>query len=102
METNKIPIIKYNAYKIEDFEQITFMKETKKKIFDRLFICIKQAIKSKKKSIDIFKIENSDKILSLDKGKWKESLTNAINFYSEIEDFEKCIACQELIKAFLN
>jgi hypothetical protein len=42
---------------------------------------------------------NSDEYVVLNKDKWKKSLENAIQFYSqeEIQDYESCKLFQELI-----
>lgn len=97
MAKKKIPFIKYTVSKFEDYETLTSLAETKRKVFDRLIESVKDGLTSKKDSVEIFRIYDSDTILHLEKSKWKTSLERAIDFYIEIEDYIKCKECKELI-----
>ena len=97
MAKKKIPFIKYSATKLEDYEVLTSLSETKKKVFDRLVESISEGVSSKKNSVDIFRIYDSDTVLNLGKDSWKRSLERAIDFYVEQEDYSKCKICKDLI-----
>ena len=97
MAKKRIPFISFTVDKLEDFETIEKTPFTKKVIFDRLVESVLDGIKKNKKEVTIFKIHNTDELLNLDKTKWKDSLLNAIEFYKEREEFEKCSECIRLI-----
>lgn len=96
-----VPKIHYSINKLEDYKIITGMKDIQKKVFDNVVWGIKYGIENKKKTVDIFKIVGSDQYINLPKSSWKESLENAIRFYSQegIEEYEKCSECQKLIES---
>ena len=98
MAKKKIPFIHYQVTKIEDYENITSLITTKKKIFDRLIESVKEGIEQNKQVVPIFKIYNPDQILNLEKEKWQDALKNAILFYTDLEDYEKCIECKRIIE----
>lgn len=95
----KTPILSYSINTIKDYEKLTELDSTKSKIFDHLVDAVSYGLSKKMKKVDIFKIQNSDMCISLDKTKWKSSLEEAIKFYSNenIQNYEKCIECQEII-----
>jgi len=106
MEHNKIkikrkktPILSYSINTINDYEKLTELDSTKSKIFDHLVDAVNYGVSKKMKKVDIFKIQNSDMCISLEKNKWKSSLEEAIKFYSNdsIQNYEKCIECQDII-----
>lgn len=98
MKKKRIPFINYNVTKTEDYVTLTSMKDTKRKVFDRLVEAVNDGLQSKKSSVDIFRIYESETVLILEKPKWKQSLEKAIDFYSSLEDFESCVKCQKLIE----
>lgn len=97
MAKKKIPFINYSITRLEDYELISSMPQTKKIIFDRLLECVSDGVKANKDSIDIFKIYDTNQVIILEKEKWRDSLENAILFYIEQEDYEKCAECKKLI-----
>ena len=51
MAKKKIPFINYQVTKIEDYENITSLITTKKKIFDRLIESVKEGIEQNKQVV---------------------------------------------------
>lgn len=97
MAKKKIPFINYSISRLEDYEVISSMPQTKKIIFDRLLECVSEGVVKNKDIIDIFKIYDTNQVIVLEKDKWRNSLENAIIFYIEQEDYEKCAECKRLI-----
>ncbi len=50
-----------------------------------------------KKSISLFEVANSEYYIELEKDKWKSSLENALEYYLEREEYNKCAECRDLI-----
>lgn len=100
-QKRKVPILNYSISSFSDYDKLTRSNETKKKIFDNLILAVKDALDNKKSSIDIFKLQDTDYSISLNKEQWKSSIQKAIEFYSssEIEDYEKCLECNKLIES---
>jgi len=93
-----VPILPYTARVFYEYDQLSEMNETKEVVFKNLYEAIKHSIQSKKETADIFMINNEEYVV-LNKDKWKNSLEKAIQFYSqeEIQDYESCKLCQDLI-----
>lgn len=106
MEKNKkstakkriVPILNYHVRDFQEYDSLASMKETKTLVFKNLLEAVKQSLISKKDTADIFLL-NTEICVVLDKSKWKPSLENAIDFFSQegIEDYEICKACKEII-----
>jgi hypothetical protein len=94
----KTPLLNFNINRFSDYEELTELSETKNKIYKRLVEAIQQSIDKKSEIAEIFKINETDNILLLEKNKWKNSLENAILFYTEAEDYDNCIKCRDIIK----
>jgi hypothetical protein len=93
-----VPFLNYNVRSFKDYETISESVDTKKIIFKNTVDAISHSIENKKTSADIFLI-GLDYRLVLNKNKWKESLQNAIDFFSSdsIEDYEACQKCKALM-----
>lgn len=93
-----VPFLHYTVRDFYEYDQLSEMNETKEVVFKNLYEAIKHSLQSKKETADIFMI-NNDEYVVLNKDKWKKSLENAIQFYSqeEIQDYESCKLFQELI-----
>ena len=94
-----VPFLNYGVQDFTDYNYIAGMHETKKIVFDNLIEAIKFSVSRKKQEADLFKL-NDDVCVSLNKEKWPATLKKAMEFYSseQIEDYEKCKQCQELIE----
>ena len=93
----KVPVFRVNAKPGASYEMLTKVPGLRHVIIEETVLAIKEGIKKKKKSIPIFEIAGSDCYVEIEKDKWKLSLENAINYYVEREDYDKCIECRDLI-----
>lgn len=93
----KVPLLNYNIGSFSDYEVLTELSETKKKIFKGLVEAIVHSNTKELQVAEIFQINETNKVLLLEKDKWKRSLENAMEFYVAIEDYENGIKCRELI-----
>jgi hypothetical protein len=93
-----VPFLHYTVRDFYEYDQLSEMNETKDVVFKNLYEAIKHSIQAKKETADIFMINNEEYVV-LNKDKWKNSLEKAIQFYSqeEIQDYESCKLCQDLI-----
>jgi len=93
----KVPVFRVNAKPGASYDVLATIPGLKQVVIEETILAIKEGIKKKKKSIPIFEIAGSDCYVEIEKDKWKLSLENAINYYVEIEDYDKCIECRDLI-----
>lgn len=93
----KVPVFRVNANPGASYERLTEVPGLRHVIIEETVLAIKEGIKKKRKSIPIFEIAGSNCYVEIEKDKWKSSLENAINYYVEHEDYNKCIECRDLI-----
>lgn len=94
-----VPFLNYAVRNFSDYNDISDMGETQKIIFDNLVEAITFSLSKNKNQADIFKL-NEDFCVTLEKEKWATSLQKAIEFYSssDVEDYEKCKQCRDIIE----
>jgi hypothetical protein len=72
----------------------------KKQIFDTVVSHIDEALESKLPKIfirDLTVIDEKVDVIAHEKD-WPDCLTKALNFYKQIEDYESCSKCQNLLE----
>ena len=89
--TRKIPQIS-----LEDFET----KAKKRIVMESLVKNVAEGVDLNLDEIDIAEIKNHDVLISIPKKEWKSGLEQAINFYVEKEEYEKCSKIKTLISKF--
>jgi hypothetical protein len=94
----EVPFLNYDVNDFQDYETISEHVETKKVVFITLLEAVSHSIANKKKKADIFML-NDSQCVELERDKWANSLQKAIDFFSseDIEDYESCKKCKELI-----
>ena len=80
-----------------NLRNFTEIPEVKEVVIEEVIIAVKDAIKRKKSSIELFEVANSDYYLQLSKDKFKPSLEAAIEYFVEKEEYDRCIECRDLI-----
>lgn len=93
-----IPILNYKVVEVEDYYRLSDSNDYKKFVFHNLVLAIAFGLQNNSKTADLFKLRNSGNVILIKKEHWKEQLINAINFYSEIDLYNECIDCENLIK----
>ena len=86
--TRKIPQIS-----LEDFET----KAKKRIVMESLVKNVAEGVDLNLDEFDIAEIKNHDVLISIPKKEWKSGLEQAINFYVEKEEYEKCSKIKTLI-----
>jgi hypothetical protein len=74
-------------------------EKNKKEIFDKIVKSITSAMKKKSHQIYIKKLMIVDEEIDVvaSQADWPICLDKAINFYKQIEDYESCANCQNLL-----
>ena len=94
----KIPTFRVSVMPDADYSQILHIPEVKEAVMNEVVIAIKEGVNTKKKSISLFSLANSEYYIELEKPQWGTSLQQALSFYESEENYIKCIECRELLK----
>lgn len=91
MKTPKIPY--------EDDDDLEYiLSQNKDLFFNRIFEVIDYGISKNKKKVKVFLLGDTGLLLELPKSEWEESIMNAFSYFLEIEDFEKCEKCKQILR----
>ena len=93
----KIPVFKVYIEQGASYSQLTELPEIQQIVRDEAICAIKDGIEKKKTSISLFEIAQSDYYIELGKDKWKPTLEKLIEYYSEREEYNKCLEARDLI-----
>jgi len=93
----QIPVFRVNVQPGASYDQLHEIPEVKEVVIEEVIIAVKDAIKRKKSSIELFEVANSDYYLQLSKDKFKPSLEAAIEYFVKKEEYDRCIECRDLI-----
>jgi hypothetical protein len=93
----QIPVFRVSVQPGASYDQLHEIPEVKEVVIEEVIIAVKDAIKRKKSSIELFEVANSDYYLQLSKDKFKPSLEAAIEYFVEKEEYDRCIECRDLI-----
>ena len=85
--TRRIPIFEFNEE----------LKSKKHQVYKSLIEGVTEAIKSDKKEIKLCEVKNSGVFITVEKPEWRESLDSALQYYVDIEEYEKCSKIKDLI-----
>lgn len=80
------------------YEQLTKIPQIRNAVIQETIIAIKEGILKKKQTIPLFEVANSQYYINIERKHWKRALSTAIDYFVELEDYDKCIECRELIK----
>jgi hypothetical protein len=93
----QIPVFRVHVQPGASYDQLHEIPEVKEVVIEEVIVAIKDAVKRKKSSIELFEVANSDYYLQLNKDKFKPSLEAAIEYFVEKEEYDRCIECRDLI-----
>jgi hypothetical protein len=93
----KIPVFKVITSEGESYDRMLEIPELKDIVIEETLFAIKEGIDKRKKSILLFEIADSNYYIELEKDKWKLSLENVLDYYTEKEEYDMCIECRDLI-----
>lgn len=93
----KVPVFRVSLPPGVSYSILTENPEIVQVVIDETVVAIKEGINKNKNSISLFEVANSEYYIELRKDKWKSSLENALEYYLEKEEYDKCIECRDLI-----
>ena len=98
MKRRKIPTLKLSMSSDADYSEIINVPGVKEVVIDELVFAIKEGVLKKKKSVSLFALADTNYYIEIEKEQWEPSLNNALNYYVDVEDYNKCIECRDILK----
>lgn len=95
----RIPVFKVKVQPGASYDQLHEIPEVKEVVIEELLVAIKDAVRGKKKSIQLFEVADSGYYLELKKDQFKSSLQTALDYFVEKEEYDKCIECRDLMNS---
>jgi len=95
----QIPVFKVHVQPGADYNQLHEIPEVKEVVIEELVSAIKDAVKTKKKTIQLFEVANSEYYIELKKEQFKLSLKSAMDYFLEKEEYDRCIECRDLMNS---
>ena len=83
-----IPVISFNELEL---------KIKKPQVYQSLIEGITEAFENNKDEINLCEVKYANTYLTVHKDSWSSSLTRALDFYVEKEEYEECVKIKELI-----
>ena len=93
----QIPVFRVNVQPGASYDQLHEIPEVKEVVIEEVIVAVREAIRRKKSSIELFEVANSDYYLELKKDQFKSSLETALEYFVEKEEYDRCIECRDLI-----
>ena len=97
MKSRKIPTLRLSVSPDVDYSEIVNVPGVKDTVMDELVLAIKEGVLNKKKSISLFALANTEYYINIKKEQWSTSLNNALNYYIDAEDYDKCVECRDIL-----
>jgi hypothetical protein len=85
--TRRIPVFSFDEE----------LNSKKPQVYKSLVDGVSEAIKSKKKSIKLCEVKNSNILITIERPEWKKSLDSALQYYINTEEYEECSKIKNLI-----
>jgi hypothetical protein len=92
-----IPILRLTLDEGVTYDDVKNNPQIVSIVMDELVGAVKDGIKSKRRNVPLFQINNSNYIVSLDKKQWKPSLESALKHYENKEEYIKCSEIKKMI-----
>ena len=83
-----IPVISFNELEL---------KQKKPQVYKSLIEGITEAFETDSNEINLCEVKYANTYLTVHKDSWSSSLTRALDFYVEKEEYEECAKIKELI-----
>ena len=66
-------------------------------VYNRVLIAVKEGMDANRDIIRLFELNGTGVYLTSEKMDWKPGLENALRYFEELEEYEKCAQCRDLI-----
>jgi len=90
-------VFRVNVQPGASYDQLHEIPEVKEVVIEEVIVAVREAIRRKKSSIELFEVANSDYYLELKKDQFKSSLETVLEYFVEKEEYDRCIECRDLI-----
>lgn len=95
-----VPNISFNVRSVEEYSMYAKTDSTQNLLFTLSVEGIKHGVAEGKDTADVLSLYGADKhnnVISIPRKEWGPVLKRAIKFFSKLNQYEKCIDCQQLM-----
>ncbi len=97
MKKRKIPILRITTSGGIKYEQLKDIPAVQDLVLNETIHAIRDGVEKNKISTPILEIADSNCYIELKKEHWKNTLEKSMNYFSDREDYNKCIEIRDLI-----
>lgn len=74
-----------------------FFDENEELVYNRILVAIKEGIRADLDMIKLFELSGTGVYVTSFREDWKSGLKGALQFFEEVEEYEKCALCRDLL-----
>lgn len=74
-----------------------FFDENQDLVYNRILTAVKEGIRADIDTIKLFELAGTGVYVTSSREDWKSGLKGAIQFFEEVEEYEKCALCRDLM-----
>jgi hypothetical protein len=82
---------------LEESEADTFFEEECEFVYDRILQAVEEGIKMDQQTIRLFELNGTDVYITSNKEDWKNGVEQALEYYVQKEQYDKCIQARQLM-----
>lgn len=82
---------------LDEQEAEVFFEENQSLVYTRILQAVEEGVITKKNIIRLFELDGTGEYLTSNKEDWKEGLYKCIDYFTQLEDYEKCATALNLI-----
>jgi hypothetical protein len=82
---------------LDEGEAAEFFEDKTEWVFDRIVQAVTEGIFMDVKEVRLFELNGSSTYMTAERSGWKAGIQSALEFYIEIEAYEKCTPAKELL-----
>lgn len=99
----KLPELHYNVRRFSDYNNITQKsKPVKMFLFMNVINAVKEGLDKGVEQVGLCELKGYNASILLNKSDWKPSLCKAMEYFSQMEYYETCAKCKELLDQLEN
>jgi hypothetical protein len=74
-----------------------YFDENESIVYNRILVAIKEGIRADLDRIKLFELAGTGVYVTSSREDWKSGLKGALDYFEEVEEYEKCALCRDLL-----
>lgn len=101
-EPRQLPVFYIYGADQAQYDMVMSSPNTQDLVYKFTLQAIQYGLSENKDTVDIFRLQDGDNVVSIHKSEWPRAIKKAIRFYSKRQEFEKCIDFQQTLNSIEN